>query len=452
MLASVDFATLPPEVNSGRLYAGPGSGPMLAAAQAWETQAAELYSTANSYQSVISGLTAGQWLGPSSVTMAAAAASYLAWLSGTAAQAEQTASQARVAAAAYEAAFAATVPPPVVAANRSLLMSLIATNVLGQNTPAIAATEAQYGEMWAQDAVAMYGYAASAAAATQLTPFGPPQQNTTPAGLNGQADAIAQAGEVPAGSAQSAITSASSSLTAAPQALTGATSALGVSSPLDLLDLGADGIAYGLDAPMAPLGAISLPIDLVGAQTGLHTDDIVSGWDAAGSSPKATVNSVTPPAPAATPSGLSSTVSAGLGEADTVGRLSVPPTWVSATPAVRPIALALPAAPVAVASPAVTPGLGGSFGEMALAGTAGRAIRDGFGARGREQRINNSVAPQAVSAAAPKIGDEDAVTGSEPRTVVTGIAAEIREFARLRDEGLISVEEYTEQRNRLLGR
>ena len=36
--------------------------------------------------------------------------------------------------------------------------------------------------------------------------------------------------------------------------------------------------------------------------------------------------------------------------------------------------------------------------------------------------------------------------------MVTGIAAEIRDFARLRDEGLISDEEFGEQRNRLLGR
>ena len=59
-----------------------------------------------------------------------------------------------------------TVPPPVIAANRSLLAALVATNFFGQNTPAIAATEIQYAEMWAQDAVAMYGYAASSASAT----------------------------------------------------------------------------------------------------------------------------------------------------------------------------------------------------------------------------------------------------------------------------------------------
>ena len=55
-------------------------------------------------------------------------------------------------------------------------MALIATNVLGQNTPAIAATEAQYGEMWAQDAAAMYGYAGNSAAATVVKPFTQPPQ------------------------------------------------------------------------------------------------------------------------------------------------------------------------------------------------------------------------------------------------------------------------------------
>src|ERR1700760_2603371 len=107
----MDFATLPPEVNSARMYAGPGSGPMLAAAEAWESLAAELYSASSSYQSVVSGLTTGQWLGPSAIAMAAAASSFAAWMSATAANADQTASQATAAAAAYEAAFLATVPP-----------------------------------------------------------------------------------------------------------------------------------------------------------------------------------------------------------------------------------------------------------------------------------------------------------------------------------------------------
>ncbi len=115
--------------------------------------------------------------------MSAAASSYVEWLSATAAQSEETASQARAAVAGYEAAFAMTVPPAEIAANRSLLAVLVATNFLGMNTPAIAATEAHYAEMWAQDAVAMYGYAGSSAAATVLTPFSAPQQNTDPGGI-----------------------------------------------------------------------------------------------------------------------------------------------------------------------------------------------------------------------------------------------------------------------------
>ncbi|MGC2653344.1 MAG: PPE family protein, partial [Mycobacterium sp.] len=188
----MDFGMFPPEINSGRMYTGPGSGPMLAAAAAWDATAADLHSTAVSYSSVLSGLTA-QWQGPSSDTMAAAAAPYVAWMSATAAQAEQTADQARAAVAAYETAFAATVPPPVIAANRALLMSLIATNILGQNTPAIAATEANYAEMWAQDAAAMYGYAGSSAAAAQLTPFSEPPQTTKADGTAVQAATVTQA-------------------------------------------------------------------------------------------------------------------------------------------------------------------------------------------------------------------------------------------------------------------
>lgn len=111
----MDFGVLPPEINSGRMYAGPGSGPMLAAAAAWDGLATELQSTAADYGSVISVLT-GVWSGQSSGTMAAAAAPYVAWMSATAALAREAAAQASAAAAAYEAAFAATVPPPVVAA------------------------------------------------------------------------------------------------------------------------------------------------------------------------------------------------------------------------------------------------------------------------------------------------------------------------------------------------
>src|ERR1700758_2190053 len=194
----LDFGALPPEINSGRMYSGPGSGPLLAAAAAWDELAAELQSTAASYGSTIQGLTVGPWTGPSSIAMAAAATPYVAWMSATGAQAEQAATQAKLAAGAYETAFAATVPPPVIAANRALLAALIATNFLGQNTPAIATTEAQYAEMWAQDAAAMYAYASSSASATQLTTFTEPPQTTSSTGT--KAAAVTQATSTPAAS------------------------------------------------------------------------------------------------------------------------------------------------------------------------------------------------------------------------------------------------------------
>ena len=175
----MDFALLPPEVNSGRMYEGPGSGPMLAAAAAWAGLATELHSAATSYGSAISELTAGPWLGAASTAMTAAAGPYLGWMRSTATQAEQTAVQAKAAAAAYEVTFAAMVPPPVIEANRTLLQALVATNLFGQNAPAIAATETLYAEMWAQDATAMYGYAGASASATTLPPFTPAPQTTT---------------------------------------------------------------------------------------------------------------------------------------------------------------------------------------------------------------------------------------------------------------------------------
>ena len=102
-------------------------------------------------------------------------------------------------------------PPEEIAANRSQLASLVSSNIIGQNNAAIAATEAQYGEMWAQDALAMDTYAASSAAASKLTPYTEPPQTTNTAGTAAQSAAVAQAAATQAGSsAQTAATAAAS--------------------------------------------------------------------------------------------------------------------------------------------------------------------------------------------------------------------------------------------------
>nr|WP_284144719.1 PPE family protein [Mycolicibacter acidiphilus] len=169
------------------MYLGPGAAPLLAAAEAWGALATELTIAATRFGSVIADLVGYDWHGPASVSMARSAAPHVTWLHSTAIVAEQTAMQARAAAAAHELAFTMTVPPPVIAANRSLLTALVATNFFGQNTPAIAATEAHYAQMWAQDALAMYTYSASSATASKLTPFTEPRPTTNAAARPGQA-------------------------------------------------------------------------------------------------------------------------------------------------------------------------------------------------------------------------------------------------------------------------
>jgi PPE-repeat protein len=345
----IDFAALPPEINSARMYSGPGSASMLAAASAWNTLAAEMRSAAASYGSVVSGLTSEGWFGPSSLSMAAAAAPYLEWLSATAAQAEQAGAQANAAGAAYESAFAMTVPPAVVAANRAQLSNLVATNLFGQNTAAIAATEAQYAEMWAQDAAAMTGYANASSAATQLTPFTAPQSTTNTEGAADQANTVAQATNTSTGSTTSAATSASSALSnlaaflgLAPNTNTSTTGLAGV---LNILD-GSNGSLVGSFLNNATVANLSNAfttsgllnptsfIDTATAYNFLYTapaDAAAGGADAAaGLAQAATVGTA----------GLPGLATAGMGQANLVGALSVPPGWAASGATISPAALA----------------------------------------------------------------------------------------------------------------
>jgi PPE-repeat protein len=388
MTAALDFAMLPPEINSGRMYSGAGSGPMLAAASAWNGLAAELRATALSYGSVLSELTSDEWHGPASAAMAAAATPYVAWMSSTAAQAEQTAAQAEAAAAAYEAAFAATVPPPVIAANRAQLMGLIATNILGQNTAAIAATEARYMEMWAQDAGAMYGYAGSSAVATQLTPFTEPQQTTSPGGLMAQSAAVAQAASTPAGTQQSTLSQLVSALPNALQGLASPSSSssqtTGLGGILDLLGgfnpfapgsandttgldgllnlVGGENTAVGqfLNANIwntifssgfyMPSNTMAPFLSLLGAQAAGNAVGDAAGQAATGAVGEALAG------PVGGIGGVGNAVSAGLGHAPMIGALSVPPTWTAPAPLAGPLASTLGGTPM-VPPPAMAAGM-----------------------------------------------------------------------------------------------
>jgi PPE-repeat protein len=363
----LDFGVLPPEINSARMYSGPGSGPMMAAAGAWDALAEELSSTAAGYGSVIAELTSGQWLGPSSVAMAKAAAPYVAWLDAAAAQAEHTAAQAKEAVAAYELAFATTVPPPVIAANRSLLMALVATNFFGQNTAAIAATETQYAEMWVQDAVAMYGYAGSSSAASRLTPFSPPPSTTDPARLAAQSGAVAHAASSSAGTQATTLSQLISEMPGALQQLAAPATPGASSDPPIIFDV----IRLGLAAPRFANVGLSYSSSTTSGRGVLIANDRIAFQEQSDfeNGLKFTAN-VAPPRPGG------SMMSAELGRASPVGSLSVPPGWADAAPAVRPVALALPdsgANGIAESSADLSPVPGSSFSQAVL-GTLSREV------------------------------------------------------------------------------
>jgi PPE-repeat protein len=371
----LDFAALPPEINSARMYSGPGPGPLLAAGAAWSQLAAEMRSAAASYSSIVSGLTTGSWLGPASTSMAAAAAPYATWMNTTAAQAEQTAAQAQAAVSAYESAFGMTVPPVEIAANRAQLASLVATNILGQNTPAIAATEALYSEMWAQDAAAMYGYAGSSATASQLTPFTAPQPTTNAAGESAQAAAVAQATSTPAGNAGNSVSTATSAATNASTSswLDNLDNLLNFGNGSNLTSLlsGSDNSALGtflsgnFFSTAVTNGALAggpfNPQFLLQTLAGFSYLQGAKG--AAGSG---LLNLFNPGAlgSAGVPGlgGVGSGMSAAAGGAGHVGALSVPPSWSAVAPT-SPIASALGRTPLAAPETA-TGGPGGVASPM----------------------------------------------------------------------------------------
>jgi PPE-repeat protein len=398
----MDFAVLPPEINSGLMYTGPGSGPMLAAAASWDDLAAEMYSAASNYGSVVANLSSGPWRGPASATMAAAAAPYVSWMSATAAQAEQAAGQAKAAASAYESAFSLTVPPPVIVANRTLLASLISTNILGQNTPAIAATEAHYAEMWAQDAATMYGYAGSSAAASTLTPFSTPPATTSATSAATQAATVAQATGTGTQSTLSQLMTAMPAALqglASPASSTSSGSESGFMSMLDLLTGNASGTplssvfndlfssnGLGLNASFwntifssgfyMPGNWLGTMTDLVGMQAGGGAEGAAAAagdaaGDAAGAAAGAAADGLggAVAAPAAGLGGLGGGVSAALGRGAAIGALAVPPSWDSVAPTASPLAPMLGNVPLS-APPAAVPGMPG----MPAASAAGHSF------------------------------------------------------------------------------
>ncbi len=336
----LDFGALPPEINSGLMYAGAGSGSMMGAASGWNTLAAELNSAAVAYDRVVTMLSSEEWLGQASASMAEAAAPYVEWMRSTAAAAEHAASQAMSAASAFETAHATIVPPPVIAANRLNLAQLLSTNVLGQNTGAIAALEAQYGEMWATDSATMYNYAGRSANISAVKPFTSAPDTTNPAGMANQ---TASATGTSAGAAQNTLQGAMNKITSALGKLsTGMQAADPAAAPADPVKsiltsgpLGWLGDIFTFYAPFSTTFYNTEGLPFFSAGIANTFISIAKSTGALGGAP---APAVAPPPAAAPPAaaglgltGAGAPVAGALGNAASVGRLSVPAVWAENT-------------------------------------------------------------------------------------------------------------------------
>ncbi|MGA9492430.1 MAG: PPE family protein [Mycobacterium sp.] len=345
-----DFAAQPPELISAKIYSGPGTGSLQSAASAWEGLAGELQSTASSYQSIISGLIA-DWQGVSSDAAAAAAVPYISWLSTTAAQAGQTAGQARAAASAYETALAAAVPPAEIAANRTQLATYLQANIFGQYTSAIAALEAEYGQMWAQDVAALTGYAGSSQAATSgLGSFTEAPQTTNGSGTAAQSAAVSAAGSTSTAAASQTVVEQientwNTFLTDVGQFNTDYTNFFS-----DLVN-SVPGGSYlsttwtNLASMISGVGSQATWTNVGNSTTGLGISQwknffIYTPWSHG--VPLGSLNGGLSSPGHLAPGLGAKAATAALGGAHTIGKLSVPPSWASATPAVRLASTVLP--------------------------------------------------------------------------------------------------------------
>jgi PPE-repeat protein len=317
----------PPEITSALIHSGPGPGSLLTAANAWHEVAIELGQTAAGYASTVAGIS---WQGPSATAMTLSTLPYIAWLHTAAVQAAQMSMAATTMASSFAATQTAVVHPSVVTANRTLLADLIATNFFGINFPAIAATEAQYLQMWAGNTTAMLGYHATSLQTMTLQPFTPPPTTTNPGGMAAQRAAVAAA---PAAAPAAALPP--------------------INLPTDAI-FSNPTLAFFLNFVPSVIQS-GFPFNVIAAFTGGH--DFVPGQypDVLAATPRnlALAYNVTGPeavggapnvfaAPAAGTSAVETSVTASLGRGMYVGNLVVPPSAVTS-----PIQLAAAEAPLA---------------------------------------------------------------------------------------------------------
>jgi PPE-repeat protein len=327
--------------------------------------------------------------------MATASEPYIAWLQTTSAEAAQTGAQAKAAAAAYQTAYTSMVPPPVISANRAALTTLVSNNFLGQNTGAIAQNEAEYLDMWIQDALGMDTYNQASTGASGALPA----QSAAPMVTSGVDPSAVAAAAAPAETADSfatAVINAIANLFGANLGATGAPAALTSLAGLDsFLPSVATAIAGDPSAALLPIQGVyymgmlgSTPARMFmsgggsGAGAGVSGDALASMKDSLlGNVGKliddkaSTVMSGVSGQLSKWGAGIQSGIQAQMANAMHAGGLSVPHGWHTGAPGAG-MERAAPLLPTnSVAAPSMSTGLPTSpFSQGLMGALAGRGM------------------------------------------------------------------------------
>jgi PPE-repeat protein len=192
-----DSAGNPPEVNYYTLTAGDLAASMTAASAGYQGLADTLSAEIGLLGANTTATAAVGWQGTGGTAMVVSASQLIEVLSLAVAWLQQASMEAAEMAAAHRTAHSTMVPGPVCDTNRTTQAALVASNVIGQNTPAIIALDTQYfGEFWPQNASIMAAYEAVITAALAALADPPPIAPLAPdpaAPLAGVAQAAGQA-------------------------------------------------------------------------------------------------------------------------------------------------------------------------------------------------------------------------------------------------------------------
>ncbi len=383
----MDFGALPPEINSARIYSGPGSRPLMQAAAAWQRLANELTATAASYSSVISGLTGDDWLGPSALSMAAAAVPYVAVDEGHRRLGRAGRGSGRGQRRTPTSRRTRRPCPRRIAANRRTMLSLVKTNVLARTPRRSRLVKRSTAKCGPRTSWRWRAMAAPAAAASQLPPFTPPPATTSGAGSLSDAAATAAQAVVPAAAATdvSLLPTLQSFLPPPFDAIPNPI------EDLDVLVAAAVAVAAGsLGVSAAQLGEIYRHDVVDEAQKAPHcpaeSDQTPAGAAGDGDLPEVGGRVTSPPQPP---------VAALTGYSANIGGLSVPHSW-NLPPAVRQVAAMFPGATPMY----MTGSSDGSYAGLAAAGLAGTGLA-GLAARGGSAPTPAAAAPAGAGGAGP---------------------------------------------------